>query len=292
MEGIEINDKGRYCFRMRGSVMDKCFWVDKVPGTNTVVDWGCADGSMLFWAYHLSPDMDVRYVGYDRDEDMVSFARNAWNGAESVSLDTLRKVKNADGIMEFHSNLTDLYAALPRGCESHTCLVLSSVLHEILSEHDPQPRRDLMDFAYEKAPKYIAIRDMQFRVADPERMDVDYDVFKDISPEFDADRIDEFVDKYGGFESLKSLVHFLLKRRYPDNWEHELCEDYFAAKQPAIDAMFPDYEPIYWNRYLPPFLRDEIERKDGLCMDGVTTHVQLILRHKRFSKDLRKGWMV
>lgn len=290
MEGITISDKGRYCFRMRGSVMDKCFWVDKVPGTKTVVDWGCADGSMLFWAYHLNPDAGVRYVGFDRDKDMVDMARKAWNGPESISDETFKKVENANEIMEFSDSLTGLYDSLSDDSSDSMCLVLSSVLHEILSEHGGLSRDSLVEFAKDVAPKYIAIRDMQFRVADPERTDVDYDVFKDISPEFDPYRIDEFVDMYGGFSKLKNLVHFLLKRRYPDNWEHELCEDYFAAKQPAIDAMFPDYEPIYWNRYLPPFLRDEIEKKDGLCMDGVTTHVQLILRHKRFSKGLRKDW--
>lgn len=290
MEGITINDKGRYCFRMRGSVMDKCFWVDKVPGTKTVVDWGCADGSMLFWAYHLNPDTGVRYIGYDRDPEMVEMARKAWDGPESIDEKTFKKVENADGIMEFSDSRRGLYASLSDDSPDSMCLVLSSVLHEILSEPDRLSRDSLVKFTKDVAPKYIAIRDMQFRVTDQERMDVDYNVFENIVKEFDPDKIDEFVDMYGGFNKLKSLVHFLLKRRYPDNWEHELREDYFAAKQPAIDAMFPDYEPIYWNRYLPPFLRDEIEKKDGLCMDGITTHVQLILRHKRFSKGLRKDW--
>lgn len=292
MEGIKINDKGRYCFRMRGSIMDKCFWVDKVPGTKTVVDWGCADGSMLFWAYHLNPDMDVRYVGFDRDKDMVDMARKAWNGPESVSDETFKKVDNADDIMRFSDNLTDLYRAVMSDKRDFMCLVLSSVLHEILSEHDRSGLGELVDFVNDRAPKYIAIRDMQFRVADPERMDVPWEVFRDIGSWVDNDKIDEFVDMYGGLGNLKNLVHFLLKSRYPDNWDHEVCEDYFAAKQSVIDSMFPDYEPIYWNRYLPPFLRDEIEKKGGLCMDGVTTHVQLILRHKRFSENLRKGWMV
>ena len=291
MEGIEINDKGRYCFRMRGSVMDKCFWVDKVPGTKTVVDWGCADGSMLFWAYHLNPDAGVSYIGYDRDPEMIGMARKAWAGPESIDDKTLNKVENADEIMEFHPNLTDLYSTMLHTISSETCLVLSSVLHEILSENDPSSRGDLTAFVGDEEPRYIAIRDMQFKVADPERMDVTPDVVQKAwirNPSMASD----FVGRYGELCNLKNLMHFLLKSRYPDNWEHEMQEDYFSAKQTVINAMFPDYEPIYWNRYLPPFLRDEIEEKYGLCMDGVTTHIQLVLRHKMFSDGLRKGWML
>lgn len=42
-----ISDKDVYLKRMRVGMYDKCWWVDKLyPEVDTVIDFGCADGSL------------------------------------------------------------------------------------------------------------------------------------------------------------------------------------------------------------------------------------------------------
>ena len=43
----DILNKDVYLKRMRVGMYDKCWWVDKLyPEVDTVIDFGCADGSL------------------------------------------------------------------------------------------------------------------------------------------------------------------------------------------------------------------------------------------------------
>ena len=42
-----MNDLAVYNSRMRKSLLDKIFFMDKIDGCDRFLDYGCADGSMI-----------------------------------------------------------------------------------------------------------------------------------------------------------------------------------------------------------------------------------------------------
>ena len=46
---------------MRRSMWDKAFFMDKVSGAELIIDYGCADGSLIQFLHELFPAM--RFIG-------------------------------------------------------------------------------------------------------------------------------------------------------------------------------------------------------------------------------------
>ena len=62
-----------YNDRMRRSMWDKAFFMDKIPGAALLVDYGCADGSLIRFLHGLFPGLSV--IGFDIDPAMIAEAR-------------------------------------------------------------------------------------------------------------------------------------------------------------------------------------------------------------------------
>ena len=67
-----IKNYDSYTSGMKKSSVDKLFWMNKIDKINTVVDFGCADGTLI---REMNSEMpDLQYIGYDNSKAMISLA--------------------------------------------------------------------------------------------------------------------------------------------------------------------------------------------------------------------------
>jgi len=131
MKDIEI-----YNSRMRKSMMDKIFFIDKVEAA-VFIDFGCADGTMLKMLNSLFPEYN--YIGYDNNPDMIKLA------------------KLNEPSAHFFSDWAEVLKCIDENyIDKKKCLILSSILHEVEQKSDFFEFLGLLHF------DYLAIRDMFF----------------------------------------------------------------------------------------------------------------------------------
>ena len=258
----EIEDYAVYNDRMRRSMWDKAFFMDKVPGAELIVDWGCADGSLIRFLHGLFPS--VRFIGYDIDGEMVRRAR----------------AQRQEGTWFF----TDIGEALGQiarlGLDgSRTAVNFSSVFHEIFHYRaDPGPLARLLA---ELKPAYLTVRDMEY-VNPAGDESVSAGALARARSLLPGSMIRDFERAHGPISVRKNLVHLLLKFRYVENWPRECEENYFSyTREDLLGLLDPEkaFRPIYDCRYFLPWCRWDIERAVQLDLgDSLTTHFSLILR--------------
>ena len=139
----DIENYAVYNDRMRRSMWDKAFFMDKVPGTELIVDYGCADGSLIRFLHSLFPAMP--FIRFDIDPAMIGQAQthqteNAWFFSDPEEM--LRKI--------------DQLGIPPR----RIAVNFSSVLHEIF--HYDCDRSLITALIGRIGPRYLVVRDMQY----------------------------------------------------------------------------------------------------------------------------------
>ncbi len=125
-----IKNYSAYNERMELAMMDKLFWADKIDA-ELVVDFGCADGSLLKAIRKLKPSLPI--IGFDTDPEMVRRY-----SSKETPITTLW-----DSILEMMQGLPSMHyidrirkgetlPAYPYTTPTKkTALVLSSVIHEV-----------------------------------------------------------------------------------------------------------------------------------------------------------------
>ena len=256
-----IRDYAVYTDRMRRSMWDKAFFMDKVPGTEAIVDYGCADGSLVCFLSGLFPAM--RFIGFDIDPAMVAQANgqrreNTWFFSDP---EEVRRQLRALGISG-----------------EQTTVNFSSVFHEIFSYGFDTGR--IRRFLEEISPSYVTVRDMMYRgpAADTP-----------VSPEAEARarsaipawQIADFEAVFGSIRLRRNLTHLLLKTNYTENWSRECRENYFSVTREELMAVLNPagrFRVLYEACYTLPWIRRDVADRLGLDLgDGATTHLSLIL---------------
>lgn len=259
----DILDYTSYTDRMRRSVWDKAFFLDKIPGADILIDIGCADGSLLSFIHELFPLMTL--IGIDTDEVMVD------------------RAKKRDGIYVYQSYEEALMFA--KGIDetgSRIAVVFSSVLHEVF--HYLRDWHEITDFIKEVNPEYIVIRDMLYRDLNEYRWEntiAETIVRKTLPPE----QIKDFEKYFGSItDSKKNLVHLLLKYQYRENWERECPENYFSFStydaRMLVDPKYK-YQISYETFFVLPYLQYCVQKDFGINLASVTTHYKTILCKRR-----------
>ena len=143
----DIENYQVYNDRMRRSMWDKAFFMDKIAGTDMIIDYGCADGSLVRFLSELFPAM--RFIGFDIDPVMIASANaqrreNTW----------------------FFSTMEEVIEQLARlNVTGDQCAVnFSSVFHEVF--HYGFDLSLIRHFLSAIAPQYIVVRDMMYESAD------------------------------------------------------------------------------------------------------------------------------
>jgi hypothetical protein len=262
MEPIKSLD--HYNNGMRKSLIDKIFFVDKVPSGFTMLDFGCADGTLIEFMEALFGTQN-HYVGYDFDPKMI---QAAWNRC---------------GVSEQHDfsyNYREAISHSLANWPSKTMLLnLSSVIHEIYSYSSyEEVERFWQEQVFDGSYTHIVIRDMVPRNT-VNRQSYPNDV-KKIYKSANPDILQSFQNRWGSVENLKNLMHFLLKYRYVENWNREVRENYLPLSLEDLYKIIPNcYDIIYQEHYCLPFLHEQI-REDFDIEFSEPTHLKMILRKR------------
>lgn len=230
---------------MKRGMYDKMFFVDKIDPT-MIVDFGCADGTLMEEIQPYFPDIPI--IGVDNDAEM-------------------RETTKAKGFLTFN-NLELEGVHIPKG----SAIVLSSVLHEVYSYCTPE---EIVSFWNEvRRFDYIVIRDMcvthetkHIRVTNVDEVLKPY-----------QDQAADFEKVWGKIDTLDSYLHFLLKYMYTDNWEREVKENYLPNTMEALVhlAKGDDHSIVYHNHSTLPYLRDKWRNDIGIVVD-TPTHLKMIV---------------
>lgn len=231
-----------------------------------IVDYGCADGSLLKALYHLTAP-ECLLLGIDKDLGQLQAARSTF--------------VDGDG---FYSSW-DFVDPYLRDASSPTALILSSVIHEVLSE------TELETFWAEVESRgfgYIVLRDMAVPKAYSYRQTPKL-WLKMLDLKGWPQRVADHEARYGSMLWLDSFVHFLLKYPYADDWARELEEDYLphAAEDLTLLLTAGPYAATHQAATATQHFADRVKRDLGFAPSNITTHTEVILTHERVRGSLR-----
>lgn len=255
-----IPDLENYTKRMSYSLIDKIFFMDKIDSqTEVIVDYGCADGSLISFLAPLFSD--ILFVGYDNSSDMIDLAQKKNNSYKNVS---------------FFSDIIQLKKWLNDHRSQTTALVLSSVIHEIYSYGSAVEINHFWRFVNNSDFNSIVIRDMAFdRYA--YRPSNKYDVLKVYSHQ-STEKIREFEMYHGSILQNENLIHFLIKSPYVSNWEREVRENYFPLMVHEImPKISPAYKLIYHEHFTLPYVAQTIKQNFDIDIKDYT-HAKFIFK--------------
>lgn len=250
----EIENIDDYNNSMSKSVLDKMFFLDKVPDDVVIVDWGCADGTLLKEIMRFFPDNN--YLGYDIDPDMVNKARS-----------------KVDAFIS--DDIYDIDNYIKQNFKGKNILVnLSSVIHEVYSYRNIEEIEEFWDMVFGFGD-IVVIRDMMFEQS-MDRDSCPNDVRK-IRANADRRYLQDYESIEGSIKNNKNLIHYLMKYRYKDNWEREVRENYFPLSRERLDRIIPNNFKIrYESMFSLPYTQRKVEEDFGIEIKD-NTHIKLIL---------------
>lgn len=250
-----ISNYSVYLHRMQQSVLDKLFFFDKIfEPVKTIVDFGCANGEMLKSLQLFS--CDYRFIGYDISQTMIEAAKE--------------NVPN----VEFYSNWDEIQLN-----PEESLVNISSTIHEVYSYGTEADVAQFWDRMLRSGFKYVSIRDMM--VSDADEAAPDERAMKILRADRRyADKLADYEEHWGSIQTQSSLVHYLLKYSYTENWTREVRENYLPITVEKLLAMVPDdYEITYHRHYVLPYTAWQIKRDFGIELT-TPTHAQLLLKKK------------
>jgi len=261
-----IYDYDGYNDKMNKSMLDKLFFLSHVDA-DIFVDFGCADGAMIRTMSRIDPES--LYIGYDNDLEMIEKAILLKENSRNVFLTNWKTIES------FLEDSNYPY--------SKSCLILSSVIHEVFSYEDEKGIEEFYQRVFNSGFDYIAVRDMALcydplsykNVANPSSW------IEDIYKTADSCQVKEFEDVWGKLNLNNNAIHFLLKYKYVDNWEREVKENYFSYDlDKFIDVGYDaGYKVNYHEYFYVPFIRRQIFKDFGFWLNE-NTHYKLILEKK------------
>lgn len=265
-----IWDYDGYNEKMNKSLLDKLFFLSHVDA-DIFVDFGCADGSMIRAMTKMFPEHI--YVGCDSDPNMIDRAKWLQESHRNFFLSDWDEVIKLTKDFKESDNF-----------KKKTCLVLSSVVHEIFSYEDANGLEETYQKIFDQGFDYIAVRDMG--LFEPESLDK-----HTLSPFFvdkiyekaDSCQVKDFENIWGKLSLKNNAIHFLLKYKYTSNWDREVKENYFSYSiDKFIDAAYSSrYKQTYFEHFNVPFISRQIFNDFGFWIDK-PTHYKLILEKKNY----------
>ena len=228
-----------YNSAMARSMYDKLFWVDKVKKPDCIVDFGCADGTMIEASKICFPN--ARYIGVDTVPQTM--------------------VTNCEVVTKFEE-LSDL--------PENTLLILSSVIHEVYSY------ADVNNFWTNIVPfQQIVVRDMAVRESIYNSyvgVDLNRSKLYSTYPE----QVKDFEKVWCKIQNRQQLMHFLLKYKYTENWKREVQENYLPLSVQDLTKKFLYSHGIAYESHTPLQYLQEMWNKDFGIWFNAPTHAKLI----------------
>lgn len=262
MEQFFISDEKIYVDRMKKSINNKLFFLDKIKKFDTIVDFGCADGAIISEIPNIQ---NYTVFGIDDNNDMLKLVQ------ENKKLQHGKFFSSIEKFQEYiNVNHIDL---------SNSVLLLSSVLHEVYSYLSKSEISRFWEFVFSTGFQHIVIRDMRFE----EDFIVDDDYFIKIREKiahssYTVELLD-FEEKWGKINNLKNLIHFCLKYKYKENWEREVRENYLSIPYQDIFNLVEkaNYSIYYLKKYQLLHLPNQIQTDFNFDFN-FDTHINLIFK--------------
>ena len=254
-ELLPIVDYTTYNERMSLAMIDKLFFADKIQ-PDLVVDFGCADGTLLRQLKSLKPELDM--IGYDADPNMAKHETNQ---------------------LPISSNWNSIKHLVEKS--EHAALVLSSVIHEVCHYGSKADIDDFWKKVFETGFEYIVIRDMVPSRSIDRPSNVN-DVKKIYHKFLHTKALTDFEGIWGSIEGNRQLIHFLLKYRYLEpNWNREVRENYLPVTREDLLAKIPnEYDVIFHEHYVLPYILQTVRDETGIEVKD-PTHLKLILKRNK-----------
>lgn len=251
-----IPNRELYNKAMARTVVDKIFFLAHIDA-DVFIDFGCADGEVLRAISNFHTE-DSKYIGYDISQPMLEEAC-------LKSPDTFIFTDNLNYVKEIVDKA--------RFLKKKTCLVLSSVIHEIYSYSKPKEIEKFWQFCNETPFDYISIRDMSYSHLDRKLTWLE---IKEIysNKKYRKECID-FVNRWGLLEEGNNALHYLLKYRYKDNWSRELDENYLPISYSTYFDKLSNYKCIFEHRYVLPYIQKCVYDDFEIELQS-PTHCQII----------------
>jgi len=253
-----ISNIKNYAHSLSKSIKDKLFFLSNIKDTDLIVDFGCADATLLSEIRKRKPQ--IRLIGYDISEEMLSIARQKYTN------------------IKFTSNWNEITSVLKN--YKKATLLLSSVIHEVYSYSSTIDIKIFWERVFNSGFEYIVIRDMIPSVGIQKQ---DFLNFRE-----DVKKVNKYSDKkyLYSFERIwglidndyRTMLHWLLKYRYTDNWEREVKENYLPLTLETLYKKIPlNYKIIYKHNYIFEPLQRNI-MTDFRIKINHTTHTKMIIK--------------
>ena len=264
-ENNDIQNYEDYNSRMAKSMLDKIFFVDKI-NSNIIVDYGCADGSLLRLISNFFGKDDA-FIGFDIDEKMIEIAQNKTNNEQLTFTTDWNVIENA--IRQVKDKI-----------DSKVTLVLSSIIHEVYHYSQPAEVDVFWKRVFGGLFDYVVIRDM-IPSKSIERSAFVEDYTRVYRRFYDKKELNDFESVWGSVENNKNLIHFLLKYKYLEpNWSREVRENYFPLYREKLLSIIPDnYDIHYHEHFVLPYIKETVKNDLNITIKD-NTHLKLILKSK------------
>jgi ribosomal protein L11 methylase PrmA len=265
----DIKNRNVYLTKMSKTFFDKAWFMSHIPEEiDTFIDFGCADGSFMKFLQSNCPSF--KYFGIDNDPYFVR--------------------KTEENGFKCYTSLDDFFIKTNDFDRDRTCLILSSVLHEIYSYSNST---GFWNEVAKLNPKYIAIRDMMFIQKKQVSLEgIDYIFEKYFKKQF-AEFKEIWKDEHDLDYTAEFFAHFMLKYIYNnENWKREVKENYLPLNEKMLinKSWMLGYEIDFKDHYKLPYLVNRWKTDFHLNFDhyyannlkefinSISTHVKILLR--------------
>lgn len=243
-----------YVKELAKSVADKQWFINDTYSCDVFIDYGCADGTLIKYLAIKYPYK--KFVGYDSNPEMMRLATE--------------NCKDIPNVYFYYHPLELLKF------KTSTCLILSSILHEVYHYLDTDNLFLFWEFVNKLNPDYIAIRDMFARSFPTDNKIIRYCSI--VRSNADKKQLQDFEYKWGLINNIRTLTHFLLKYKYVDNWEREVSENYLSYNLYDIVEQLPNHQLVSEHVYTLPYLRGQILKDFRIDFGQYATHRQILFK--------------
>ncbi len=219
----EIANPQTYLARMSMPLQEKLKIARFIPkGTRSVLDVGCADGTVTLALAEMYPE--VEFVGLDLDERFIAKAQARIGRLRNIRFETgyLRERLSAPERFEVVLFCSVLHEFYSYGEGISTVVKALADAHEILKPGGSLIIRDMILYDYAEQSE-LWIPEMKEKVL--KKMGI-------------PPLLAGFEKYFGVIKTIKGLNHFLLKYLYDDNWEREVKENYVPVSFEKYDQIF------------------------------------------------------